>query len=82
MRLCCISSTHCKGVTQSHPFIWYPYLGSKRTQMHNIICDFCEYHYQYLITIHKGVVPEMRGYTEKDARHLLCYPIEIAEKEM
>jgi hypothetical protein len=80
--LCSISSIHCKGAIQSHPFIWYPYLGSKRSQMHNIICNFCEHHYQQLIAIHRGIVPEVRGYTEKDARLLLCYPIRTAEKEM
>lgn len=73
---CFVESDHCSGTIYPRLFIWHR---SSNEPIH-VECAFCQGHFDLLLELHGGVVPEMTGDTILNAINSIFYVIYIHDE--
>jgi len=73
---CFVESDHCNGTIYPRLFIWH----LSWNECMNVECALCECHFNLLLELHGGVVPEMSGNTLLHAINSIFYGIYIHDE--
>jgi hypothetical protein len=76
---CFVESDHCSGIIYQRLFIWH-HSFNEPVSCINVECALCQGHFNLLLELHGGVVPEMTGDTILSAINSIFYCIYIYDE--